>query len=353
MRSFGWITMGSVVALSAGLLAPVGVAGAEVGAGAERRQGGPQPAIEVRETHQDGGVVEEGTVVSFQFEVANHGQADLELTQVKPSCGCTVTKWERVIKPGARSNVEAQMNTLYFRGSVTKHLTIFSNDPTRPQVELTIGARVLPLVKISPGPAAVLSMGDQPATQEFTLERNGGHPMKIVQVIPNAPYLKAETTPLSGEGRYKLTVTATPDAPLGRSTVPVVVRTDLEKGGTLTFIVTVDRGIVIVPPMVFYGILPHDMKAPQGASVTILRNSTPFHVKSVAVNDSHLTPKLETVRDGAEYRVTVTYGGGWDTGLRRQTLTLTTDDPKQPTIEIPIQGVVQARLADVPPIILH
>jgi hypothetical protein len=347
MKSAHLINLGSIGGLCAVLLAPGAVAVAEAGTGA------PRPMIEVRETRKDGGVVEEGTVVRFQFEVANRGQADLEVTRVKPSCGCTITKWDRVIKPGAQGTIEAQMNTLYFRGSVTKYLTIFSNDPARPQVELTIAARLLPLVKISPGPAALLAVGDKAATQEFTLERNGGHPMKIVQVIPYASYIKAETTPIPGQGRYKLTVTAMPDAPLGRSTVPVVVWTDLEKGGILTFIVAVERGIVTVPPMVSYGIVPHEMKTPRQASVMILRNSTPFHVKSVAVNDPDLAPKLETVRDGAEYRVTVTYAGGWDTGLQRQTLTVTTDDPKQPVIEIAVQAHVQAKIAHAPPVVSH
>jgi hypothetical protein len=245
------------------------------------------------------------------------------------------------------------MNTLYFRGSVTKHLTVFSNDPARPQVELTITAHLLPLVKISPDLDALLVVGDKPVTQEFTLERSGGQPMKIVQVIPYAPYVKAETTPLPGPGHYKLTVTAMPDAPLGRSKVAVVVWTDLQQGGALTFILTVDRGIVAIPPVVFYGIVPREMKTPRQATVTILRNSTPFHVKSVAVSDPHLAAKLETVRDGAEYRVTVSYAGGWDTGRRQQTLTVTTDDPKQPVIEIPVQAFVQAKIAKVPPVVIH
>jgi hypothetical protein len=343
MRSAKLLALG----LGAALLAPGRVAPAETGAS------GPRPVIALRETKQDAGNVEEGTVVPFQFQVKNDGQADLEVTQVKPSCGCTISSWDRVVKPGAWGTIQAQMNTLYFRGSVIKHLTVFSNDPSRPQIELTIGAHVLPLVKISPSPAALLAVGDRPASQEFTLERNGGRPMKIVQVIPNAPYLKADTAPLPGQGRYKLTVTATTDAPVGRSTVPVVVKTDLEKGGMVTLIVTVDRGIVTVPPMVFYGIVPHDLKAPQEASITILRNSTPFHVKSVAVNDPKLTSKLETVRDGAEYRVTVTYTGGWDTGLRQQTLTVTTDDPQQPVIQVPVQAVVQASLPDAQPAAGH
>ena len=313
---------------------------------------GPRPVIDIPQTTQDGGTVEEGTVAQFRFTVANRGQADLVIAQVKPSCGCTVSKWEHTLKPGAELVVEARMNTEYFRGSVAKHLTVISNDPARPQIELTITAQVTPLVKIEPAPAALLSVNDQPVTQEFTLERTGGQPMKIVQVIPNAPYLQAEATPLPGEGRYRLRVTATTAAPLGRTTIPVVVRTDMPKGSMLTLVLTIDRGIVTVPPMVFYGLLPHEMKGPAQAMVSVERDSPAFHVKSVGVDDPHLTARVRTVRDGAEYHVIVVYSGGWDSGMKKQTLTIMTDDPKQPKIEIPVQAVVQATAAGgiLPPV---
>jgi hypothetical protein len=333
--------------IGVGIVAPGAWAATVVGAAA------PRPVIEVLETKQDGGVVEEGAVVPYRFTVANRGAADLEIKQVRPSCGCTITRWERVIKPGEKSVVEASMNTMYFHGAVAKHLAIISSDPDRPQMELTITARVTPLVKIAPSTVALLAVDDRPVTQEFTLERNRGLPMKIVQVIPNAPYLKTEVTPLPGEGRYKLAVTATMETPFGRSTVPLVVRTDLQKGGMLTLVLTVDRGIVTVPPMVFYGLLPHQIKVPAQATVMIERGSPAFHVKSVTADDPKLTPRLETVRDGVEYRVTVTYAGGWEIGLKRQTLTILTDDPKQPEIKIPVQAVVQADVAGTPPVVVR
>jgi hypothetical protein len=332
-------SIGALIGLSALLLAPA-LAMAESGTI------GSRPVIEVRETHKDGGTVEEGTVVPFQFEVANRGQADLEVTQVKPGCGCTVAKWDRVIKPGEHRTISAEMNTLSFHDTVTKHLTIFSNDPEHPQIDLQITAHLLPLVKITPSTVALLAVSDKAVTREFTLERSRDRPMKIMQVIPNAPYIRAATTPLPGDGRYKLTVTALPDAPLGRSNVPVVVWTDLATAPSITFIITVDRGIVTVPPLAFFGVVPRVLTAPRQSTVTIRGNSAPFHVKGVAVDDPQLSAKVETVREGAEYRVTVTYAGGWETtGMRRQTLTVTTDDPQQPVIKIPVQASLQARIA--------
>jgi len=182
--------------------------------------------IEVRETTQNAGAVEQGTLLKYRFKVANRGRADLELTQVKPSCGCTVPKWDRVIAPGKKGVIEAEVSTTAFSGAIAKHLTVISNDPAHPQLDLTLTARIIPLIAVKPGLAALLSMDDQPVTQEFTLERPGGRRMQIRQVVTNAPYLKAETTALPGKGRYKLAVTATTDTPMGHSILPVVVRTD-------------------------------------------------------------------------------------------------------------------------------
>src|SRR5919198_326256 len=86
------------LALPARALAAPGLA-----AGPAPADAGPGPAIEVRETAKDGGVVEEGTVVKYQFRVANRGKADLEITRVKPDCGCSIARWDKVIKPGAES----------------------------------------------------------------------------------------------------------------------------------------------------------------------------------------------------------------------------------------------------------
>jgi hypothetical protein len=336
-----------LIGLAAVLLAPAAAVAETAGTGA------PRPVIEVPQTSQDGGTLEEGAVAQFRFTVFNRGLADLEISQVKPSCGCTVAQWDRVIKSGAQGTIKAQMNTQYTRGTITKQLTIFSNDSAQPQVELAITVHTIPLVNISPGLNARLVVEDKPVTQEFTLERNGGQPMKIMQVIPNSQFVNAAATPLPGSGRYQLTITALPDAPLGCTMVPVQVWTDVPHDEALTFDIMVERGIVAIPPLVFYGILPKATKAPQQVAVTILRDTASFHVKSLAVNDPHLTPKLETVRDGAEYRVTITYAGGWDPGVRRQMLTVATDDPQQPVIEIPVEAIIQANIAKGLPVVNH
>jgi hypothetical protein len=137
---------------------------------------------------------------------------------------------------------------------------------------------------------------------------------------------------------------------MGRSPSPVLVQTDLPKAGNVTLTLIVDRGIVTTPPMVYWSIPPGELKAPVSGAVTILRQQSTFHVKSVAVDDPKLQTRLETVRDGQEYRVTVTYAGGWTEDRVQKTLTVTTDDAKQPELKIPVLGTVQRPPA---PVVLH
>ncbi len=338
--------LGITLGLLAGPVGPVRAAEPEVAAPAPAKAAGA--VIEVRETTQNAGAVEQGTLLKYRFKVANRGRADLELTQVKPSCGCTVPKWDRVIAPGKKGVIEAEVSTTAFGGAIAKHLTVISNDPAHPQLDLTLTARIIPLVDVKPGLAALLSMDDQPVTQEFTLERPGGRRMQIRQVVTNAPYLKAETTALPGKGHYKLTVTATTDTPMGHSILPVVVRTDLKKSPNLTLIVNVERGIVTMPPMVFWSLTGGAAQTPLRGVVTVSRRTGPFHVTGVSVDDPKLETTLETVREGQEYRVVVTYNGGWEGPVVRKTLTVTTDDAKQPEFKIPVQAMLPPPAAAAP-----
>src|SRR5258708_6353719 len=104
------------------------------------------PALAVAETTQDGGTVEEGATLHYRFSIANRGEANLEIKDVKPSCGCTVPRWDKLISPGKNGVIEAEVHTERFRGAITKHLTVISNDAAHPQLELMLTAKVTPLV---------------------------------------------------------------------------------------------------------------------------------------------------------------------------------------------------------------
>src|SRR5205823_4616918 len=96
---------------------------------------------------------------------------------------------------------------------------------------------------------------------------------------------------------------------------------------------------------VFWSLPGGKLATPTRSMVTLNRARGAFHVTGVTTGDPKLLAKLETVRQGLEYRVTLTYAGGWKPGVVKRTLTVRTDDLKQREIKVPIQAVVQASTA--------
>src|SRR5260370_15488908 len=118
--------------LSVALLVPGASADPAVATPAPPAHSGP--VLLVQGTSQDGGTVEEGTVLKYRFMVTNPGDADLEIKQVKPSCGCTVPHWDKLLAPGKEGSIDAEVHTEHFRGAILKHLTVFSNDTRHPEL---------------------------------------------------------------------------------------------------------------------------------------------------------------------------------------------------------------------------
>lgn len=102
------------------------------------------PQMEFESKTINGGDIIEGTTtkVPATFTVKNTGDAPLKLTTVKPSCGCTVVKFDSTIQPGKSTKIESAVNIPGYRnGHYTKQITVKSNandSTTRLVIEFTI-----------------------------------------------------------------------------------------------------------------------------------------------------------------------------------------------------------------------
>ena len=56
----------------------------------------PGPTAVALETIKDFGVVNKGQRVTHEFQIRNAGEAELEITEVRPSCGCTVAEFDKL-----------------------------------------------------------------------------------------------------------------------------------------------------------------------------------------------------------------------------------------------------------------
>jgi hypothetical protein len=86
-----------------------------------------------------------GSSVTHEFLVQNTGDDDLTL-EVVPGCGCTVTNYDRIIKPGTSGTiiVTVDLYDIWAGHDVNKAVTVTSNDPDTPMVRLIMHAQVEP-----------------------------------------------------------------------------------------------------------------------------------------------------------------------------------------------------------------
>ncbi|GGH19695.1 DUF1573 domain-containing protein [Sphingobacterium alkalisoli] len=93
-----------------------------------------------KETH-DFGSIPQGTPVSHEFKFTNGGDAPIIISEVAPSCGCSVADFSKTpIKPGETGTIKATFNAAA-KGPFTKSFTVKSNTKT-PVKTLTVKGTV-------------------------------------------------------------------------------------------------------------------------------------------------------------------------------------------------------------------
>jgi len=110
------------------------------------------PKILLEEEGFDFGTAKQGKEVIHEFKFKNTGDADLVITDLRTSCGCTaaVTS-DKTIPPKKQGTIKVTFNTGGRSGPQTKTVTIVSNDPEKPNAEVRLTGKV--------------DLGDQPQVQ--------------------------------------------------------------------------------------------------------------------------------------------------------------------------------------------
>ncbi|RLD41283.1 MAG: hypothetical protein DRI86_13660 [Bacteroidetes bacterium] len=101
------------------------------------------PKIKFKSIEHDFGKIIDGVKVAYKFKFTNTGQSDLIISQVKTSCGCTVSRYPKVaIKPGKSDFVELTFDSNRRKGFNHKTATVVAN--TQPNITtLSIKAMVI------------------------------------------------------------------------------------------------------------------------------------------------------------------------------------------------------------------
>lgn len=91
----------------------------------------------LKEIEYDFGKIPQGKPVTHIFEVFNKSNADLKISNVHASCGCTTPEWEKdkVVAPGGSTKITVGYNAAA-EGPFTKFITVSYNENQTKQITI-------------------------------------------------------------------------------------------------------------------------------------------------------------------------------------------------------------------------
>lgn len=229
---------------------------------------GKYPSILVEEASYDFGTVYEGDEVQHAYAVKNTGDADLVLTKVKTSCGCTVAEYtEEPIPPGGEGVVDIVFKTRSKKGSQKKSIFVHTNDPRTPQQKLFIQGHVQPEFWIEPRDRidlGVIERGETIEPQVVTVKWLADLDVDITGIVIRNDAISVEQEPWEdGEHKgAKLTVKVDDVAALlragqvSRVNESIQIQTDNPKFARQFLFVSgrIKREVLVKPHAITFGV---------------------------------------------------------------------------------------------------
>ena len=256
----------------------------------------------------------------------------------------TIARFE----PGGSGKVTAEVDLSTFVGPIAKYLLVFSNDASNPEVSLAIKAEVRPLVQVHPGYVRFLAVaGDQEDPADQTIWASDIDDFEVETVQSPYPFVRARVREAEdgerrseGQGRqWVIEVLLAADAPVGPMADHLVVATNHPEKPTVRIPVSgfVRPVLAASPPFADFG--EREVSSPIRASVEI-KNFSEDEIALTSVASDLAAVEAEIQVDGDDYYVILTLSPGLPKGAFAGRLTVTTDSPRVPTLQIEIKGTV-------------
>ncbi len=323
------------------------------------------PRLTIVEPVKDYGTIPKGDKLEWAFLVKNTGDADLQIIAAKPGCGCTVTDFDKVVKPGATGKVTAHVDTTAFAGPIAKSVTLETNDPNTPTAQLTIHAIVKPYVEAYPAGFTRFNLlqGDAD-TQTVTIYSEEDEPFEIKNIEVPGDWVKATFSKIekkedivpnvgrAGQNQYKVNITVGgPDAKIGplADKIRIVTNSKHQPEYMVSISGVVRPTLRVDPPggVNFGEVSPSDSAATRSILVHSNDTKTPESFM-VTKAESSISTVMTSVKPGAnkgDYEVTLQLAKDSKPGDLDGTVKIYTSDKMNPVVTVPIKGTVKALAA--------
>ncbi|MDY7091852.1 MAG: DUF1573 domain-containing protein [Acidobacteriota bacterium] len=342
----------AVLTLAAGILTALSLPALAANAAADETAAeeatGPK-AVAVEEV-LDLGTIPKGETLKVEWELRNEGTEPLEITQVRPSCGCTVATYDEVIAPGATGKVRAEIDTTNLFGADTKRVTVLTNDPNNPSIVLTAKSEVKPYLNAIPGYARFNVVQDQQkGSVDQSIWAQDGSDFNIVSATATEDYLTVAVREATEEERaedakgkqYQVSVTLAKDAPIGPITSALQITTDHPKQKTMSIPISgFVRPVLAVTPQTA-NFRKIELKEPLQANI-LVKNYAVEKIDLTSIQSTIPTISAEIIplEEGRRFQIRLLVSPDTPKGDFNGMLKIQTDSPKVPSLEVPVIGTV-------------
>lgn len=327
-----------------------GVAFAQQGkapaADAKKAASGTRPVMEVPRLNYDFGETFHLESYGYAFVVRNRGNADLIIEDVKPGCGCTAAKFDRLISPGKEGKIELVVDGNKVHGQFSKAAEVKSNDPDHPTISLSISGKEIPFVNVVPdGTVYLHGRPGEAIEKDLTLTSNEKDiDFKVTSVNSNIDdKIKYSFAPGAKKGEYVVKVTKNPQLPIMSTYGSLIIHTNSKKSPdtTLQVHIMTKSSILLSPSVLNYGEVKFTDKqgpgTPSTKTLTVTKSAGKLNIKEVSTSNPNFTARFETMTPNQQYKVMVTF----TPPTRKQSkqtetgeMIITTDDPQEPQLRV-------------------
>ena len=296
------------------------------------------------------GPVLQGTPVDLSVQLNNVGNAPVSFRAI-PDCSCIAATPGGLTPPGGSSLVKLIINTADIANDFEKHLIVVTNDPDRPYFRVPLHIRTIPRYRFISPKGSVLIVDEGGLDVDLFLVTPAEYPFQVnsVEVVGNPgaatiepwkgeladPEYNEPVKPRQGH-RIKLHL----DEPQvsGRSAATLVLKTDDEKYPELRYPIFAQKGIAVLPASAYLGELGQSERK---ASMVLSRPTRPFKIEKAECDSAYISVTAEPIKDETEYILKIVYNEKAPIGDLRAMITVTTNEPKQKTVRIPVMGTVR------------
>jgi hypothetical protein len=201
--------------------------------GTMEQEGARGPRMVFEEIVYDFGIAGPEEEVTHTFRFTNAGSFPLRIDKVDTDCGCMAALLsEKEIPPEGGGEIRAVFETRRYEGKQEKIITVYSNDPNSPEIELVIKGTIKRDVAVVP---QGIHFGDvekgEAAAARVRLLQLSPEPLKVHRIEADDRYLIVTMNPFEEENArgFNIEIRLKPDAPVGAMNEVITLHTNVKK----------------------------------------------------------------------------------------------------------------------------